>query len=375
MDLPHDLLSVILSFCEKPTLAVACIINKAFCSEARAALYGRIFFSSPTVVERFLSCADHHLGLLKHLIIFISPPPLGRNSTWARLLSAVHQRSQLISLRISSNPAAGRAAPEFMDLVGTFLDMPCLEYVAITTRLVSAARAVRCLALKELSLNLGWEDSLGQETTIRLEHDKPMLNTLCHDWQGISVPLLRSLFNLNILTRLAVNQREWDSPVGIILLLAETCRTLQEVSLWIYGAIDRADIAELRTLVFPNLRALILFHTPEVYPGEEHWEMCQLLVPLFLSISPRLRELRFYFHNVKPSNILISPSNFIPTLDPRILVLRLTCWIPGTQPAKTIEGEKFLRDQCGPGRDFEVDWISNWTVLTPFCRLVETEWS
>ncbi|KAH8797709.1 hypothetical protein DL96DRAFT_1720996 [Flagelloscypha sp. PMI_526] len=372
MALSRDIFSVVCSFCDKPTLTTTCLISKEFCYEARGVLYRHISFSSLKEVESYLWCGGHHVYLLKHLFIYIPDTPPEDNSEWSHLFSVVRDNTQLISLKIALNPADMIPRPELQNLVHDILTMSSLEYVAITTRMVPAATALWYLALKELDMSGNWDESIFQDVPNRREDEKPKLNTLCTSYHDVSLQILQSVLNLSRLTRLAMVQRHSNTPGGMFLLLAESCPMLQELSIGVDRTPDKVFITKLGKLSFPHLQVLTVIHTYE-NEDEECWEVCELFVPLFLSVSPQLRELRAYLHRRKPSDILSSTCTYLSGLDGRIVVMRLYCWGSFENPPNSAEAEKLLRDQCGFNRDFEAYWMYNWADLTPFCELVDNE--
>ncbi|KAH8825806.1 hypothetical protein DL96DRAFT_1817261 [Flagelloscypha sp. PMI_526] len=368
MALPHELVSVVCFFCDQPSLTSVCLSNKAFYSEARPILYGRIFFRNPAVVAHFMRCAEHRLSLVKHLVLFIPGFYPQETEVWIRLLSGVHKAECLVCLRMSWNPTARSPGQDFLTLVGGILGMPSLKYVAITTELVPAVAAVQCPALKELEGNNSWTNGLarfGQEKA----YEKPKLNTLCHGWEEITLPLLKSLFDLRGLTRLAMNQQGDSSLGGMSELMAETCSTLQQLALWVLLKADKGWITKITNLKCPNLRILALLHRPGI-GNEVYWETCALLVSALLSISPQLQELRLYIHNCGPPEILSTPLECIPNISPQILVIRVFCWNSSNTALKALEteAEERLRERLGRGRDFSIEWNKNWSKLTTFCE-------
>ncbi|KAH8825778.1 hypothetical protein DL96DRAFT_122989 [Flagelloscypha sp. PMI_526] len=358
MALPLDLVPIICSFCDKPSLATICLTNRDFCSEARIALYCCTSFSSLVAAEHFLRCADRHLSLVKHLDVYTPSIFPAEMNAWTPLLSAVRDRAQLISLKISSNPVGSRAVPDFQSLIYDLLSLPSLEYAAVTTILVPVANALRCRALKELDIVGDWvspEDPLIQEGEILLECEKPRLYTLCHNWHRVSLPLLRSLFNLSGLTRLAMNQKEPDYIGPMIQLVEATCSTLQELALWMIGPVDREAVTQLRGDI------------------DESAAACEVLVSIFSPTSPQLRELRLYFHSCGPFSMLSMESESFLHFDLRISVIRMFFRDASVvEPERKCSGEKaeeLLRERLGPARDFRVEWKKSWVDLTQFCEL------
>ncbi|KAH8825780.1 hypothetical protein DL96DRAFT_1681898 [Flagelloscypha sp. PMI_526] len=231
------------------------------------------------------------------------------------------------------NPADTIPPHDLQNLVCDILSMTSLEYVAITTKLVPAATALRCLALKEFDMAGDWDESLFQDVPNHTEHEKPKLNTLCTRYHDVSLQILQTVLNLSGLTRLAVVQRYSNTPGGMFLLLAESCPLLQEVSIGIDGRADKVQCL---------LR---------------NWRSSRFHISKFLPLSTHMK--------TKKKNV--------GGLDGRIIVMRLYCWSSFEKPPNTAEAEKLLRDQCGSKRDFEVHWMCNWADLTPFCELVDNE--
>ncbi|KAH8825805.1 hypothetical protein DL96DRAFT_1557385 [Flagelloscypha sp. PMI_526] len=344
MTLPHELVSVVCFFCDKPSLAAVCLGNKAFCSEARPILYGRMVFRSSKTVARFVGCAEHRLDLVKDLNLFIPEFSSHRTKVWTHLLSAVRKAECLVRLRMSCNPIDTSSGQDFQTLVGDILG------------LVPAATAVQCPALKEVEGNFSWTKGLARLDQEKA-HVKPKLNTLCHGQDEITLPLLKSLFDLRVLTRLSINQLGGSSLDGMSELMEETCLTLQELALWMLSEVDRGWITKITKLQCPNLQILAVLNTD--HGGNEvYWEMCGLLVPALLCISPQLRELRLYIHNCGPSEILSTPFECIPDLSPQILVMRVFCWTDRNIPRKVVvaEAEERMRRCFGRGREFGIEW-------------------
>ncbi|KAH8825777.1 hypothetical protein DL96DRAFT_1609827 [Flagelloscypha sp. PMI_526] len=249
MALPLDLIPVICLLCDRSSLTLVCLGSKGFWSNAGVFLYCRISFDSPTGVDHFLHHADQYLYLVKSLTIYIPSFFPEKMGAWTRLLTAVLHKIKLVSLKILASPIAGTVGKDFKALVCNLLEMPFLEYVAVTTMVVPAARATRCLTLAELHIAAdGWAsvgDLLSKDSTSYPECAKPKLRTFSHAWYDISLHLLQSRFSLRGLTRLAVNHKNRASLGPMIQLLAETCSKLQEFALWMSGMPDN-DIHKIR---------------------------------------------------------------------------------------------------------------------------------
>ncbi|KAH8832320.1 hypothetical protein DL96DRAFT_1581682 [Flagelloscypha sp. PMI_526] len=357
MNLPQELVRLICSFSDSPTLASICLSNKAFCLDASAILYADLCFPSAQSVERFLLCARGRLNSVKHLSISIPAFPDPDVQKWKSFLAAVGVDSNLISLKITSPPNHPIASPEVQHLAGELLSNPSLKYLAVTTSVVSTTTAIQCPALRELEIR-GSDELDEKELGKYTQGERQKLNTLILGGHNGSPQLLGSLFNLNDLQRLALaypNQ-----------ILDTTCSTLKELALWVHSGPAETYLTEFRQLTFPNLQVFILLHN-EGIGIDQSWETCDSLVSAVISVSgTQLREFRLYLHNCHPSKILNGEKSFIPHFHPQITVLRLYCWDSDAPPPRAGEAETILRERMSRGRDFQVAWSVNWSSLTHF---------
>ncbi|KAH8806815.1 hypothetical protein DL96DRAFT_1822169 [Flagelloscypha sp. PMI_526] len=276
MGLPLELVREIFLSCDKATLSYACLSGRTYYLEAKTALYRQLRFNSSQAADRFLYCQGHrHLNFTKYLNIYIPSRYTPENvETWGRLFLEVRERANLISLTIMSIPDFGMPSKRssFHNLVDLVLFIPSLKHIAVSTEIVPSSIAVQLPALRELHIvesSNRMENPLGSFIETRdlitlAEDRKPKLETLCYNWHIISIPLLKSLFDLRGLRRLSIHRAvERGSPEarGTLHLLEETCPTLQELAIWMVGSPDDGYMTELGTFTFPNLETFILYHT------------------------------------------------------------------------------------------------------------------
>ncbi|KAH8825760.1 hypothetical protein DL96DRAFT_1609793 [Flagelloscypha sp. PMI_526] len=364
MAVPQELVRIITFFSDPSTLATMCLSSRAFCFEARTALYTDISFRTSTIVERFLLSARHHLNLVKHLSLYI---PLFSNDDvkiWSELFIAVHQDSN-ISLRLSSPTERGIAPTELKDFADNLLSLSSLKYVAVSTSVVSAAIAVQCPTLKELDVRVSpeWD----QELLTKISQDeKPKLNTLCFEAAHFSLPLVQNLLDISSVRRLAVVHALMDQQ-SLFQLLEMTSETLVDLSLWVHSTRDKAYIMKLHKLAFPNLQTFTLLFNRSA-DIDQGWSECDTLVSTLVSISgEQFEELRLYLHCCDPSTILKGRESAIPHFHSRIRMFRLYCWYSDKPPAPRVaEAERILQRRLGKDRDFLVLWCMCWTSLTHF---------
>ncbi|KAH8797703.1 hypothetical protein DL96DRAFT_900431 [Flagelloscypha sp. PMI_526] len=279
MNLPQELVGLVCSFSDSPTLASICLTNKAFYLDACAALYLELTFSMADAVDGFLLCARDRLNLVKHLSLRIPSFPAHELEVWKRFLVAIRQDSDLITLRITSPPTHTVTFPGIQELAGDLLSIPSLKYVAAATSVVSTITAIRCPALRELEIRQSEElEKLDDKELDKCIHgERQRLNTLIFGGYNRSPRLLDNVFNLNDLKRLAL-----AFPSKII---TTTCRTLTELAIWVHrNAAETAYLTEFRQIALPNLQAFALFITvvKELISYGKHATRWSQLLSLYL---------------------------------------------------------------------------------------------
>ncbi|KAH8825759.1 hypothetical protein DL96DRAFT_1609792 [Flagelloscypha sp. PMI_526] len=361
MAIPPELVDLICSFADPPTLVSLCLSNKSLCLNARAALYMEASFDSSHAVGRFLLHAPHHLKLVKRLYLYIPSFSEEETEAWSRLFVTVLRDSSLIVLRILSPNDDGDVSSEFQRLVGRMLAISTLKYVALTLSLAPLSVVVQCSALKELDILE--EEEWDPADFERLQDQKPQLNTLCIAFVNRSTLPLTQFFNFGGLKRLAIDYNGTLSP--ILPLLEISCPTLEELSIWLYSTVSQAFFQELRQFAFPNLQIFTLFCSGTLVIREA-WNACNLFSSGLVEISgPQFKELRIYLHYVLPDSIL-REEKLIPSVHPQIAVIRLYCYDSNPMPPRAAEAQSILHKRLGIGRDLRVIWGRNWTCLTRF---------
>ncbi|KAH8797704.1 hypothetical protein DL96DRAFT_1825005 [Flagelloscypha sp. PMI_526] len=128
---PQELVRLICSFSDPPTLSSICLSNRLFYLEASAALYQDLSFDAAERVEQFLHCAGDRFNLVKHLSLSIPSFPHEHFDTWKGFLMA-----------ITSPPNHPNIWPELQHLAGELVSLPSLKYLAVSTSVVFATAAV-----------------------------------------------------------------------------------------------------------------------------------------------------------------------------------------------------------------------------------------
>ncbi|KAH8804196.1 hypothetical protein DL96DRAFT_1631441 [Flagelloscypha sp. PMI_526] len=355
--IPQELVRLIFSFTNAPTLASVCLSNRLFYLDATLALYQNISFAATHSVEHFVLCARNRLNLVKHLSLSIPTNSDRELEIWEQFLIAVKRDSSLISLRITSPIHHGSASIEVQHLAGELLSIPSLKYVSVALSVVSATAAVQCRVLREIEIreSVAWDE---REISKYTQEERPKLNGLGLEGPDRSPQLLGTLFHLNGLTRLAIS---YPSHVMEI-----PCRTLRELSIWMPGDAGETYITELSKLSLPGLQSftLLCFGGAEI---SQRMEVCNLLLSTLISVSGKqFEDFRLYLHDCDPSIILNEEKSSIPCFHPQIKTLRLYCWDSDDAPQRVPEAEEILHERMGAGRDFQVVWSMSWTSLTCF---------
>ncbi|KAH8797705.1 hypothetical protein DL96DRAFT_1688458, partial [Flagelloscypha sp. PMI_526] len=371
MGVPQELVPLICSYSDPPTLASMCLAKKAFCLDARFALYLDITLTHHEQVRKFLRRARRRLKFTKHLSLIIPNFDSLYLREWRELITIIPQESKLISLKLTSLSDQNSSPPDFRRQASPLLSIPTLKYVAVATSVIFASVAIQCPALKVLEFRevSHWNDNLARLA----KNESARLNTLYFRWSDISptrLLIIKNIFNLSGLTRLGIH--EYTSTTGAIQLLEMTCGTLEEVSLGISSGTLTGGycLPGLHNLAFPNLK-VIFVHTMLRGTEENIWVSLDLFISTMVSISgPHLGEFRIHLNNISLYYPIIrTKESSISHFHSQITTMRLYCWDRKTPLRKAEETKALFQRRFGLGRDFQVVWSVMSCCLTPFGEL------